>query len=533
MHKIALLLTFLLSFAISLTAQNQIPRLGQIDIQHYRFALALSDTTNVIRGEAQIRVKFLQELSKMDLDLVAYQPAEKTGMIVERITIDEQPLTFQQKGESLEIQLPDGIRKDTELTFQINYHGIPADGLIIDANKYGHRTFFGDNWPNRAHHWLPSVDHPSDKASVEFIVTAPDHYQVIGNGIQVEETNLLNGQKLTHWREDAPLPTKVMVIGAADFAVQRAGDIMGIPISSWVYPENRQAGFYDYAQALQVLPFFIEKVGPYSYPKLANVQSKTRYGGMENASNIFYYENSVTGGQEQETLIAHEIAHQWFGNSASEGNWHHVWLSEGFATYFTTLYMEAQHGIEAARELLVEDREQIVSFAGRNDSPVIDTRITNYNELLNVNSYQKGGWVLHMLRRQIGDEAFWQGIRQYYTRFRNSNALTKDLQEIMEQASGQKLGSFFQQWLYRGGIPMLEVKLEPTGNRNKYQLTIRQTQAGEAFNFPLELSIHPKQGSPERLSLDIREKEQVTIIKFKGAIEKLELDPDVNLLFGE
>ena len=533
MHKIALLLTFLLSFAISLTAQNQIPRLSQIDIQHYRFALALSDTTNVIRGEAQIRVKFLQELSKMDLDLVAYQPAEGTGMIVENVIVDEQTLSFQQKGESLEIQLPDGIRKEAELTFQINYHGIPADGLIIDANKFGHRTFFGDNWPNRAHHWLPSVDHPSDKASVEFIVTAPDHYQVIGNGIQVEETNLLNGQKLTHWREDAPLPTKVMVIGAADFAVQRAGDIMGIPISSWVYPENRQAGFYDYAQALQVLPFFIEKVGPYSYPKLANVQSKTRYGGMENAGNIFYYENSVTGRQEQESLIAHEIAHQWFGNSASEANWHHVWLSEGFATYFTTLYFEYEHGLEVAREMRLEDREQIIDFATYSDSPIIDTRITDYNDLLNTNAYQKGGWVLHMLRRQIGDDAFWQGIREYYATYRNANALSEDLQRIMEKASGQKLDTFFKQWLYQPGLPIVEVQLQTTAKRNKQQLTIRQTQEGKAFEFPLKIALHLQDGNTETITLHIREKIQSETIKIKGNIEKIELDPDVDLLVAE
>lgn len=528
-----LLFANLLLLTLYTAAQNEIPRLTQLDVQHYRFALALSDTTDEIRGEAQIQIKFLKALPGFYLDLVALQRMTGKGMTVESVFDEDQPLPFKQESERLEIRFTTQVPAGMEKIFTIRYRGIPADGLIIDNNKYGHRTFFGDNWPDRARYWLPTVDHPSDKASVEFIVTAPEHYQVIGNGIQVEETNLLNGQKLTHWREEAPLPTKVMVIGAADFAVQLAGAVNGIPVSSWVYPEDRNAGFYDYAQALEVFPFFIEQVGPYSYGKLANVQSKTRYGGMENAGNIFYFENSVTGEREREALIAHEIAHQWFGNSASEANWHHVWLSEGFATYFTTLYIENKHGWEAARELLLEDRDQIIAFAGSDDSPVIDTQVTDYNDLLNVNSYQKGGWVLHMLRRQIGDKAFWQGIRNYYERFRNRNALTKDFQEIMEAVSGKKLDNFFRQWLSRGGVPTLEVQWKPTNKRNRHQLSIRQTQQGDAFAFPLEVLLHPVRGQAQKVTINVRQKEQTEIVKFKGEIAEIQLDPEVKLLFGE
>src|SRR5690606_15487849 len=118
-------------------------------------------------------------------------------------------------------------------------------------------TFFGDNWPDRAHHWLPCVDHPSDKASVEFIVPAPDHYQVVANGMQIEETNLDDETKLTHWREEAPLPMKVAVIGAARFGVQHAGEVEGIPVTSWVYRQDREAGYYDYSLAVEALQFFI------------------------------------------------------------------------------------------------------------------------------------------------------------------------------------------------------------------------------------------------------------------------------------
>jgi aminopeptidase N len=124
-------------------------------------------------------------------------------------------------------------------------------------------------------------------------VTAPDHYEVIANGVLVEESNLPGHLKLSHWKEDMALPTKIMVIGVADFAVQLVANINCIPITSWVFPENKDSGFAQYSISKNILPFYINYIGPYPYKKLANVQSKTIFGGMENAGNIFYYENSV------------------------------------------------------------------------------------------------------------------------------------------------------------------------------------------------------------------------------------------------
>ena len=238
---------------------------------------------------------------------------------------------------------------------------IPADGLIISKNKYGDRTFFSDNWPDRAHNWLPCNDHPFDKASVEFIVTAPEHYQVVSNGLQIEETSLPDHLKLTHWKEDVPLPTKVMVIGAANFAVNYVGNVDCIPIYSWVYAEDRDNGFQHYAVAKDILPWYIKNIGPYAYKKLANVQSKTIFGGMENASAIFYFENSVND-DTLDALFAHEIAHQWFGNSACEADWPHLWLSEGFATYMAHLYLESKYGVDSFNKRMVIDRMKIIAI---------------------------------------------------------------------------------------------------------------------------------------------------------------------------
>ncbi|CAN0599112.1 unnamed protein product, partial [Laminaria digitata] len=172
------------------------------------------------------------------------------------------------------------------------------------------------------------------------------------------------------------------------------------------------------------------------YEKLANVQSKTRYGGMENASNIFYSETSITGTGSNEGLVAHEIAHQWFGNSATEADWQHIWLSEGFATYFTQLYMEHTYGRERFVNGMNKARMSVLGFYDRMPNiPLVNPEITDPNQHLNANSYQKGAWVLHMLRHKVGDNAFWKGIQTYYTNYRNKNATSEQLQKEMEDAS--------------------------------------------------------------------------------------------------
>jgi len=525
-----LTLTFLLVAAVTTFSQNHYDRLATLDVQHYVFSLQLNATDANVKGSALVTIRFRKEVSEFQLDLVKKDAAGK-GMTVSAVSENGHAFQFEHNKESLTIRFPRATKLDDVHTFQIDYQGIPADGLIIDNNKFGDRTFFGDNWPNRAHHWLPTVDHPSDKASVEFIVTAPQELQVIGNGVQVEETNLDNGLKLTHWRETVLLPTKVMVIGAAPFAVQLAGEAQGIPVTTWVFPENRKEGFYDYNQAVPVLDWFVKNVAPYPYKKLANVQSKTRYGGMENASNIFYFENSVTGTREREGLIAHEIAHQWFGNSASEASWYHVWLSEGFATYFTILYNESVHGVDAARQELMADRQQVITYNSKNARPIVDTTVTDYNRLLNTNSYQKGSWVLHILRQEVGDSAFWKGVRTYYDRYKFSNALTDDFRKVMEEVSGKDLQPFFKQWIFTAGQPTLQTTWNYDTNAKALLIEIKQLQ-NIAFQFPIDIAIYYNDtDKPIIQTFQIQKASQTFMIKADKAPTKIMLDPNVKLLF--
>ncbi len=336
---------------------------------------------------------------------------------------------------------------------------------------------------------------------------------------------------MTHWREEVPIPVKVMVVGIARFAVQHAGKVDDISVESWVYPQNRVEGFYDYAVAVKVLDYFHRNIGPYPFKKLANVQSKTRWGGLENAGAIFYSESSVNGKGDHEGLIAHEEAHQWFGNSASENDWHHVWLSEGFATYFANLYLEHAYGRDRLVKEQLLDRDQVIKFYQKNPAPIVDTTLTDINKVLSTNTYQKAGWVLHMLRHKVGDEDFWKGIRQYYATYQKSNAMTVDFKRTMETATGKDLTLFFDQWLYEGGHPKITGTWRYNAKTSQVMLEISQVQPGIYFRFPLDLKMVGKDGKTHIQTIQIDSKTSKTSLIVPFPPQELIIDPDTWLLF--
>lgn len=513
--------------SLSLTASAQKPG-AFIDVDHYEFEISLTDADNNINGIATIGYLVLKETNSITLDLISKKSNGK-GMTVSSVREKEQSLTFKQENDLLTINLPAAAKKGDKKTVVIQYDGIPADGLIITNNKYKHRGFFADNWPNRARNWIPCVDHPADKATVDFKVKAPVHYQVVANGIQVEETNIDSTMRRTHYKETVPLATKIMTIGVSGFAVQNAGEVANIPVYSYVYPEDRDKGFYDYALAVDILPWFIKNWGPYAYKKLANVQSKTIFGGLENANTIFYSENSVSGTRKSESLLTHEIAHQWFGNMATETDWAHLWLSEGFATYLTILYFENKYGLDTVRHMLAQDRAQVIEFAKRKLRPVVDTTVTNYMDLLNANSYQKGGWVLHMLRQELGDATFRNGIRAYYARYAGKNASTDDLRKVLEEVSKKDLKQFFKQWLFTAGHPQLDVVWKYDEARKVVNATVTQTQVN-LFVFPLEIGVRTGSGLQKK-TVQVKDKQTTISIPASVRPQQVILDPDTKLLF--
>ncbi|MFC4095189.1 M1 family metallopeptidase [Euzebyella saccharophila] len=518
---------FLLFFSLSLLySQDIYQRNNSADVQSYIFGLTLSDESNLIKGETEINIDFTREVGPFSLDLI--EKNGEYGMTISQVLEDETPAKYTYNNHKIEIT--PGTSEEKNRTYKVIYEGFPERGLVIDTTKFGQRSFFGDNWPNLARHWLPSVDHPYDKASIEFRITAPAHYDVVATGEKIEESNLGNGIKLTTYKEPAPVAMKVVTIGVTKFASTLLGEVYDIPVSAWVYPENRLDGFSDYHVASKVLKYFIDQIGPYSYAKLANMQAKTQWGGLENAGTIAYFENSVTGKNEVEGLIAHEIAHQWFGNSASENDWNHVWLSEGFATYFAILYQENVYGNEKRKEELQLDRQQIIDYYQKNPSPIVDPSIKDPLKVLSVNTYQKAGWVLNMLRNKLGDEVFWKGIKTYYEKYRNSNAMTEDFREVMESVSGKDLNAFFEQWIFTKGYPELKWKWNYKGK--KLSLSIDQLQKHHTYSFPLEIGITVN-GKTTIHTVEVTDSKANFSIKTDAKPDSVVLDPDTWLLFED
>ena len=283
--------------------------------------------------------------------------------------------------------------------------------------------------------------------------------------------------------------------------------------------------------AVKVLDYFHRHIGPYPFKKLANVQSKTRWGGLENASAIFYAESSVNGKGDHESLIAHEEAHQWFGNSVTENDWYHVWLSEGFATYFANLYLENAYGHERLVQEQIIDREQVIKYYQKNPAPIIDTTLTDINKVLSTNTYQKAGWVLHMLRHKIGDDNFWKGIRGYYKAYSYGNAMTEDFQKIMEEASGQNLTEYFNQWLHKPGHPKLQGTWQYSASKKEVTISLNQIQKESFFTFPLEIALVDKNGNKKIETLQIDSKMLKKTVKTDIEPISIVLDPNTWLLF--
>ena len=488
--------TLLLACAGAPALADTYPRQRHLDVDGYTFRLQLNDTTDEIVGQATIRVRVVEAgVPALQLDLASTTPARQgRGMTVTATRVNGQPSTFTHQADALRIALPATVAADALLDVDVDYRGTPATGLLIANNKHGDRTFFADNWPTKAREWLPVVDHPSDKATSEFLVDAPSHYQVVSNGLLVEETDLEGGRRLTHWKQSVPISPWLYVLGVAPFAVQRVGDFEGRPVQTWVYRQDRDAGFHDFAvPTVEVLDFFDRRVGPYAYEKLANVQANGVRGGMESATAIFYGDDSVTGSRSLRwrNVVIHEIAHQWFGNAVTERDWDDVWLSEGFATYFTLLFIEHAYGHDEFLAGVRHSRDMVRTFEQKNPGyRVVHDNLSDMARVTTSQTYQKGAWVLHMLRGLIGDEAFWQGIRTYYRTYFNGTASTDQFRRIMEQASGRDLGWFFDQWLRRGGWATVNGTWRYDAATRAVIVDLSQRSSdGAAFRLPMEIAL--------------------------------------------
>ncbi len=527
-------LAMLAAFVLPPSLRDTYPKNPGIDALNYAFRIELTDSSDALRGEMTMDVRFVSsDVRAVRLDLANASPArEGRGMKVSVVLLDGAVVPFSHENDELRIPLTTPSLAQQRATLTVRYAGTPATGLQVGKNRHGDRTFFSDNWPDKGRHWLPTIDHPYDKATSEFIVTAPSHYQVVSNGVQVEATDLPGNRRLTHWKNSVPIAPWLYVLGVARFAVQQVDTFEGKAIETWVYPQDRDAGFRDFATPTkQVLAFYSDYVGPFAYERLANIQASSVSGGMEAASAILYNEKSVTGNRDVRwrNVVIHEIAHQWFGNAVTEADWDDVWLSEGFATYFTLLFIEHAYGRDEFVRGLEDSRRTVLKFAAEHPGyTIVHRNLARMEDVTSSHTYQKGSWTLHMLRGVVGNDAFQRGIRTYYQRHFNGNATTRDFRRAMEEASGRDLGWFFDQWLYKPGNLAIAGSWRYDAAAKQVRVSLEQVQGdGSVFRMPLEIAIRaPGQAVPSVHRIELDAKSQTFSIPASVAPADVMLDPN-------
>ena len=506
-----------------------------IDVRDYDIRIELPDTGAFIRGDVTVTARRAAGVSTLRLDLV-------DALTVRGIEVNGRAVGPVHANGKIEVPLG-GVTGDS-VSVRVRYDGRVTDGLVVLKDAQGRWTWFGDNWPDRARHWLPTVDHPSDKATVSWTVRAPVNRTIVANGTLLGVRDVggpRDRRSETRWREAHPIPTYLMVIGAgplvnvplATTGCTQPDPARCLPQSVYVMPEHREWLPGPFAAAAPIVSYFESLVGPFPYEKLAHVQSATRFGGMENATAIFYAYDLFTTRRMSVGLIAHETAHQWFGDAVTEREWAHLWLSEGFATYFAALWTRKASGDSAFRAEMARIRTQVLADSVVARRPVIDTAQTDYLALLNANSYQKGGYVLYMLNQRIGDSAFFRGVRSYQARFRHGTALSDDLRLELERSSGRPLGPFFDQWLRRAGVAEPNIGWAHDAATGTISLLVLQDSVRGAYDFPLTVRVTERSGAQRRVEVVVPAEARATVAlpgRFDAAPASLDVDPEQVLL---
>jgi aminopeptidase N len=347
------------------------------------------------------------------------------------------------------------------------------------------------------------------------------------------------------WKFDEakPIPPYCMIVTVNEGAIINSPDKTVTNLLYNVAQRDRNQAAKAFSSAAPALAFFNQTIAPYPYEKLALIVAETRFGGMENSSAIVFPNNLLVprGGEKMsahfgiptriESVVAHEIAHQWFGDSVTESTWADLWLSEGFATYFAGLFIEKYEGDAAFHDYMRDAAERYFRHEKRSSLPIHDTTTEDLMALLNENNYEKGAWVLHMLRKQLGEEAFFKGLRSYYHDHASGNATSEDLRAALEKASGKKLPEFFARWVFGAGHPRYELQWGSMERRAATTVLVRlnQLQAGEAFLDPVPVEFVVN-GKPERKTIYPTGKSTETTIQLIGNPTAVKIDPDDTLL---
>jgi aminopeptidase N len=481
-------------------------RLRFFDVKHIRAELAVDARKRQIKGVVTHRLSPLHpNLKQLELDC-------GDRLKVAKVTVGPQaaPCTFTAKDSKLSIKLDKAYGVTDTIDLAITYSGSPDRGLyfVLPEAPYPEKrlSFWTQGESEDTRHWLPCYDYPNERASSEMIVTTEKPLFVLSNGVLVETRDSPGGATTYHWKMSVPHASYLISLAASDFAVyhDRAG---ALPVDYYVaHQVDEMTARRFMGKTPRMIAFYGDKTGqPYPFAKYAQVCVPDFIaGGMENISATTMTETALHDEiaeleGDQDGLVAHELAHQWFGDLMTCKDWSHIWLNEGFASYFDALFAEFDRGDDAFRIGINGSQSAYMGSDQGYRRPIVESRYDSADDLFDTVTYSKGACVLHALRGLLGDAAWWKGIRTYVATYKEKTVETDDFRQAMEAATGKDLKWFFDQWVYKAGHPELKVRWHFEDADKTVRVQIGQTQKVDdqtaLFRLPTTLEITADDGS--------------------------------------
>jgi len=451
------------------------------DIRHIRLDLSFDFAAKRVSGRCTTSLAPIND----GLDHVEFDAVELTVHGVRR---GDRPLTHTYDGRTLRVALDRPAAGGDELVVVIDYEAQPRRGMYFIGPDAAYPDKPQEIWTQGededSRYWFPCYDYPNDKATSEIVATVPAQFFALSNGklIDAREDRQAN-TKTYHWRQDTPHSAYLVTLAVGDY-VEIADSYDGIPVLYYVHPGREDDARRAFGNTPGMMQFFSDTIGVrYPYDKYAQVAvNDFIFGGMENTSATTQTADTLHDARahldfSSDPLVAHELAHQWWGDLLTCRDWAHGWLNEGFATYFEALWMEHDKGEDEFRYALYQEAQEYFEEDSKEyRRPIVCNLYREPIELFDRHLYQKGGLILHMLRFVLGDALFWKAMHHYCTRHRGGNVITTDLQRAIEETTGKNLDWFFDQWVYKAGHPELEVSYAWDDAAKQAHVTITQKQ---------------------------------------------------------
>jgi len=493
LKNIFLFIIFLF-FQQFLIGSNSTPN-RQVDILHSVIDIKVDITSEQVIGKVSHKFSPLgTSVSSFDLD------AE--DMVVRRVRLGNKDVPFFQSEQKLHIDLIKNYSWSDTLNVTINYTAKPRTGLYFfqPDSLYPNRKLQawtqGEETDN--HHWVPLYDYPNERATFECKITVDKDLKAISNGELVSIKDNKDDTRTYHWRENFAMVSYLISFVIGDY-VKVEDHYKDLPVAYWVYPENQNEAFRSFGKTPDMLDYFNKLTGiSYPFEKYDQIiVSEFMWGGMENITLTHNTDRTMHDSKAQpdhssDGLVAHELAHQWFGNMITTRNWANIWLNEGFATYFSRLYLTKDRGDDEGDYIRFNEIRGLKSADKRKRRPTVDFNYEEPFELFSSHVYAKGSLILNMLHDVLGDDGFWRSIKHYTAKNKLKNVETIDLKKSIELTTGQNLDWFFKQWVYEPGFPEYDVSWTYNQRNKLLSLRVKQVQdlkTTSLFKMPINVLI--------------------------------------------